>query len=182
MDEKTASIIETTGNYVGITMSVHYLVSVLTNSSLGALISSIKALQIITHLSLMPVIIPANAQIFFSYICSAVSFDPIDIQESVEKFFDLKQTDGVELTNNFVELGYESSYLLSNLGSLLLIFVFEFTVILMTILLYFAPVKCKKLKRWSSRKLSLVFFDVLLTTIDGTFFVTLMMAMINIKQ
>ena len=94
------------------------------NSSLGALISSVKSLQIITHLNLMPVIIPANAMIFFSYICSVANFDPIDIQEPVEEFFDLKQTEGVELANNFVELGYESSYLLSNLGSLLPIFTF----------------------------------------------------------
>ena len=52
----------------------------------------------------------------------------------------------------------------------------------MVILLYFAPVKCQKLKRWSSRKLGAVFFNVILTTIDATFFVTLMQAMINIKQ
>ena len=123
-------------------MSIQYLLSVLTNSGLGALISSIKAMQIITHLSLMPVIIPANTMIYFSYICSAVRFDPVDIQEQVEEFFNLKQTDGVELANNFVELGYESSYLLSNLGSLLPILIFEFAVILMIILLYFAPVKC----------------------------------------
>ena len=91
----------------------------------------------------MPVIIPANAMIFYSYIFSAVSFDPVDIQEPVEEFFDLKQTEGVELANNnFVELGYESSYMLSNLGSLLPILVFEFACILMIILIHCAPVKC----------------------------------------
>ena len=72
----------------------------------------------------MTVIIPVNAMIFFSQIFTSVSFDPIDIQEPVEDFFVLKQTEGVELANNFVELGYESSYLLSNLGSLLPIFTF----------------------------------------------------------
>ena len=90
----------------------------------------------------MPVIIPANAMILFSSICSAVSFDPIDIQEPVEEFFDLRQTEGVELAKNFVELGYESSYMLSNLGSLLPILVSEFAFILMIILLYCASVKC----------------------------------------
>ena len=134
--------IETIGESVGMTMSVQYLVSVLMNSGLGALMASIKTMQIITHLSLMPVIIPANAMIFFSFIFSAVSFDPVDIQEPVEEYFNLKQTEGVELANNFVELGYESSYMLSNLGSLLLILVSEFAFILMIILLYCAPVKC----------------------------------------
>ena len=90
LDEETASIIETIGKYVGITMSVHYLFTVLKKSGVGALVASIKALQIITHLSLMPVIISADAMIFFSYICNAVSFDPIDIQEWVEGFFDLQ--------------------------------------------------------------------------------------------
>ena len=130
----------------------------------------------------MPMIIPPNAQIFFGYIFSVVRFDPVDIQEQVEEYFDLKQSDGVELADNFVELGYESSYLLSNLGSLLAILIIEFVTILIVILLYCAPVKCQKLKSWASRKLGSVFFNVILTTIDGTFFVTLLMAMINIKQ
>ena len=38
------------------------------------------------------------------------------------------------------------------------------------------------MKSWSARKLDAVFFSVILTSIDGTFFVILMMAMINIKQ
>ena len=115
--------IEAAGSFAGATVNAQFsfsiVLNVLINSSLGALISSAKSLQIITHLNLMPMIVPANALIFFSYIFSVASFDPIDIQEPVEEFFDLKQTDGVELASNFVELGYESSYLLSNLGSLL---------------------------------------------------------------
>ena len=38
------------------------------------------------------------------------------------------------------------------------------------------------MKSWSSRKLGAVFFNVILTSIDGIFFVTLMMAISNIKQ
>ena len=41
LEEETASIIETTANFVGITMNVQYLFSVLTNSGLGTLVSSI---------------------------------------------------------------------------------------------------------------------------------------------
>ena len=72
------------------------------NSSLGAIIASVKSLQIITHLSLMPIIVPANAQIFFGFIFTVVTFDPVDMQGPVEEYFDLKQADGVELADNFV--------------------------------------------------------------------------------
>ena len=67
-------------------------------------------------------VVPANAQIFFGYILTVISFDPVDIEEPVGEYFDLKQSDGVELAINFVELGYESSYFLINLGSLLAIY------------------------------------------------------------
>ena len=70
----------------------------------------------------MPFIIPANSQIFFNVIFDVVAFDPIDIKKQTEELFDLEQTEEAELEGNFIQLGYESSYFLSNLGSLLLIF------------------------------------------------------------
>lgn len=100
----------------------------------------------------------------------------------MEEFFDLEQTDAAELESNFVQLGYESSYFLSNLGTLLLIIIFESFYIIMVILLHCSPIKSHKLKQWSAKKFDSVFFNVILTTIDGTLFVTLLMAMINIKQ
>ena len=146
LDEATATTLQVVGSTVSAATNAQFsfniVLNVLMNSSLGTLISSIKGLQVITHLSLMPMIIPANAQIFFNYIFQVVAFDPIDIQKPVEEYFNLEQSEEVELASNFEQMGYESSYLLVNLGSLLLIFIFEFTVILTIMLLYCAPVKC----------------------------------------
>jgi len=45
------------------------------------MLSSIKNLQVIVHLTLVNVIIPANAFIFFAMIFEIIAFDPIDISE-----------------------------------------------------------------------------------------------------
>ena len=78
------------------------VLSILMNVCLNSLISSIKSLQIITHLLLIPLVVPANAQIFFNYITSIVAFDPVDIQDQVEDYFELEQSDEAELAPNFV--------------------------------------------------------------------------------
>lgn len=81
--------------------------------------------------------IPPNAQVFFGYIFEVIAFDPIDIQDSVEQFFNLQQGDEFELEDNFVQLGYESSYFLSNLGSMILIWGIQLGLIPVLLLVYF---------------------------------------------
>ncbi len=66
------------------------------------MLAAIKHLQVITHLCLMSVIIPANAQIYFGYIFTVIAFDPIEIQDQVENFFNLEQSDDFELEDKFV--------------------------------------------------------------------------------
>lgn len=154
LDDSTAATIAVIGDSVGTSLgtqfSLNMVLSILMNVSLNALISSIKSLQIITHLLLIPLIVPANAQIFFNYISAIVAFDPVDIQDWVDDYFELVQSDEAELASNFVQLGYESSYYLSNLGSLLLIYVVQVAVILLIIMLHCSPVNCPRVKRWSS--------------------------------
>ena len=52
----------------------------------------------------------------------------------------------------------------------------------MFVVLYSCPIRNKKVKGFTTKKLHQVFFNVILTTIDGTFLVILLMAAINIKQ
>ena len=53
------------------------------------MLSSIKNLQVIVHLTLVNVIIPANAMIFFSMIFQIIAFDPVNIQDQVADLFEI---------------------------------------------------------------------------------------------
>ena len=59
------------------------------------MLSSIKNLQVIVHLVLLSVIVPANAFIFFKGLFKMIAFDPIaeivDIGPTVNYIFNLKE-------------------------------------------------------------------------------------------
>ena len=130
----------------------------------------------------MSVIIPANAQIYFGYIFTVIAFDPIEIQDPVENFFNLEQSEDFELEDNFVQLGYESAYFLSNLGSLLLIWSIQIFVIPLLVIIMFITVCGKKVSQWAKRKLNQIFCNSILTLIDVSFLMIFMMALINVQQ
>ena len=112
-----------------------------------------------------------------------IAFDPIDISETFDFQFSLVEDEDLELESNFMQLGYESAFFVSNLGSLSFVITFQLFLIPVLILLSKCQAeKCKRVKNWSSDKMDKIFFNVLLTEIDGTFLVVLLMAVINIKQ
>ena len=85
MDEGTAASLALGGAALaggfGATFSFNLILNLLLGSGLNSLIGSVKALQVIVHLLLLQVIVPANASMFFGIIFEALAFDPIDIEE-----------------------------------------------------------------------------------------------------
>ena len=69
-------------------------------------------------------------------IFKIVSYDPIDVRNRVESIFGLDPALQIEMEGNFVHLGYESTYMISNMGSLVIIFAFQacYIVFLVTLL------------------------------------------------
>ena len=122
---------------------------------MGPLIGSIEGLQIILHICLTDVTVPGNAQLMFMEIFKLVSFDPIDIQDKVEKFFELDPSRQIEMEGNFVHLGYDSTYMISSMGSLVIINAIQVCYIMLLLSL----LTCEKTKYWFRKKLSKVFFD-----------------------
>ena len=129
----------------------------------------------------MNVTIPPNAQVFFGYIFDVIAFDPIDIQDSVEQFFNLKQGDEFELDDNFVQLGYESSYFVSNLGSMILIWSIQLGLIPVLTLVYVLTWRVKKIRTWAKNKLGDIFFNSLIALVDSTFLIVFVKAFVNIQ-
>ena len=63
---------------MGAATSINLVLNFVKGASMSQMISSIKNLQVIVHLVLMGVIVPANAQIYFSEIFKMIAFDPLD--------------------------------------------------------------------------------------------------------
>ena len=62
---------------------------------MNQMLGSIKNLQIIVHLCLLAVIVPANAQILFTHLFDMIAFDPIDVSLVTEPIFSQqKETQG----------------------------------------------------------------------------------------
>ena len=61
------------------------------------MLSAIKNVQVIVHLTLLLVVVPANAQIFFNAIAKMVAFDPIEIDTVIDFGFQIRPDDDFEL-------------------------------------------------------------------------------------
>lgn len=90
------------------------------------LLASIKKMQIIVHMVLVNVSIPANAALFYAHFLEIVNFDILPTDGLYEYLFDLKEGDAISV--NFEMLGYETIYMIKNLGSVF-IFMMYFPIV-----------------------------------------------------
>ena len=61
------------------------------------MLSAIKNVQVIVHLMLLSVVVPANAQIFYGAIAEMVAFDPIEIDMIIDLGFKTRPDDDFAL-------------------------------------------------------------------------------------
>jgi len=74
---------------VGASVTINIVLNLIMSASMNQMLSSIKNLQVIVHLCLLGVIVPANAQIFFEYLFEMIAFDPVDVTEYINFGFSL---------------------------------------------------------------------------------------------
>lgn len=55
------------------------------------MLGSIKNLQVIVHLCLFTLIIPANADMFFAALFDMIAFDPIDVEDQMKLIFTINE-------------------------------------------------------------------------------------------
>jgi len=77
-------------------------------------------MQILVHMVLVNVSLPANASMFFSFLLQVVAFDVIPTDGPYDAIFGFEESNPV--TTNFGLMGYESVYCIRNLGSAFLMF------------------------------------------------------------
>ena len=76
----------------------------------------VEAIQIIVMMPLFETRMPANVGIFMGELMTIAAFDIIETGEYVEHALDLEPHDPPS-DKNFAQLGYESVYFFSNIGT-----------------------------------------------------------------
>ena len=121
MDTETANAIESAGvvmkTATNTLMAGNFVLNVFLSASLQQLWSMINTQQIIVLLPLFNIGMPANAQIFFGFIMELASFNILPMQNFYEKYLPTPDWDK-PLDYKFEILGFQSSFFLNNLGSM----------------------------------------------------------------
>ena len=87
------------------------------------MLSTIKKVQIMLHLLIIEVDIPANAQMFFSGLLNLVTFNMIDLSEYIKRVLHLIEPIKTDANSNLENLGYNSIFFIINMGNLLIVII-----------------------------------------------------------
>lgn len=159
-----------------ITMIVTFLMTMVVKNQLNAMFSAIKKLQIIVHMVLVSLAIPAVAQIFFSYLLDICAFSLFPTDEIYTFLLDLPEQDAVSV--NFDQVGYGTNFYILNVGDLFVIALsFPVNVIIANILLHLDSIKFKTKAR---NLLEPVYWEGPLALIEETYIITCISAFLGV--
>jgi hypothetical protein len=122
----------------------------------------VNTMQLIIHMNMLSVLMPANVQLFFSLIVQIVNFKVIKTDTIISTLFGFKQEFKSKVSPEFQQTGYETSNLLKNLGLLLLAVIGVLCLVVLIWLMRFAAKRfpiVDKIQTMISRKL---FFNSIL--------------------
>jgi len=130
------------------------------------------------HFPLLSVILPANTGLLFDELMKIAAFDFIETTPFLERLLSLGQTEPVN--QNFEALGFESLYVLQNLGSLFLAYVVYFCGLLLLLLTKCAKCKwCQTLREHLSKWL---FYGGLINLIVESYMTVIICCLIHAKN
>ena len=100
----------------------NFVANIIVSGSLNMIWALIEIQQIIVMLPLFHVDMPGNARDFYAQIMAISAFDYFDTTDLVHEAFDVPPTEPVN--EDFEDLGLESRYMLVNIGSLIIPWLF----------------------------------------------------------
>ena len=110
------------------------VINILLMGPIQQLLDSIKSAQILTHLLLVNVAVPATASIFISQLMSLINLQLIDMDTPLDYVQQL-DSDVEAFNEQFETMGYESMYMTKNLGIVCLVIVVPIVVWLVVLLM-----------------------------------------------
>ena len=92
---------------------------------IASIFSQIRSLSVITHMMLVSVQIPSTVMIFYSRIFEIVKFDVLEELFRIDLLIDyLFRFEREQERGDVQQLGYESPYLVRNIGTVFIAFIF----------------------------------------------------------
>ena len=99
----------------------NFLMNLVLSASLNQLWVMINTQQLIVLLPLMNVQLPSNAAIFFKSIFQIAAFDFYDFNDIIHEVLDLEPTE--PFNENFEDIGFESKYMINNMGTMIFFYI-----------------------------------------------------------
>jgi len=128
---------------------------------------------------LLNVTLPANAAVFFRGLMTFAAFDIIDTSPYLNYLLALNPSEPVN--NNFEALGFESIFLLHNVGSLIFAFLF-YPLAIVTMLLLKKMTSSERAQEWASSMASHLFYGFLITTLTESYALLAVSSLINLNN
>jgi len=100
-----------------------FILNIFLAGILQELFAHIHKLQIMIHLVIVNVLIPPHTMLYFNGLLNFITFQIFDFRPLLNRIFDLGQETRMVSVNAWL-LGYESTYFISNLSDIFVLFLF----------------------------------------------------------
>jgi len=169
------------GSDVGVVaLGGNLLINLLLSSALNQLWSLVNTQQIIVLTPLFLIQLPGNASVFFKELMRIAAFDIIELNDQLDWFFGLEPTEPIN--SNFEAIGFESVYLLHNLGTLLIAYFFYPFMCLVQKLCAYLGRWSKRCREWSDALKRRLYYGSLIRLIFEGYSLTTLCCIINIMH
>jgi hypothetical protein len=100
---------------------LNFILNMALSGMLQEMFAAMKKMQLMIHLLLVNVVVPASCQMFFNSLLNLVIYNIVDLSPYLKRGF--KLDDDVPMADNFDSLGYNSHFLILNMSNFFVAFV-----------------------------------------------------------
>jgi hypothetical protein len=123
-----------------------FVLNIFIAGSLNQLLAYINSLQLILHLPIMNLKIPASALSFFQIVLPIVLFDILENVEYIENIFGQQNKDSIVL-DQMKQIGYENTNTILNLKTIFVLMIFYFLRLIFLLIIITIVKYCNKGKK-----------------------------------
>ena len=144
MDKKVGAILSDIGNAIQngskTVVIANFVLNMALSGMLQEMFAAMKKMQLMIHLLLVSVVVPASCQMFFNSLLNLVTYNIVDLSPYLKR--GLKLDEDAAMSENFYSLGYNSHFLILIMSNffvafVVIILIFALIIGMMPIALYF---------------------------------------------
>ena len=123
---------------------------------------------------------PGNARDFFVQIMTIAAFDYYDFSNRIHALFQVPRTKPIN--DDFEALGFESEYLIVNMGSLIVPWLLHAVLIIVLILISCCQCRSERARRLHQKIYRFLFWGFNITLVNESFMIVIVCLLINVKH